>query len=140
VGGKRVVDGARNGAKGGLVQDEMDALEGAAAVFEAADVAAEEFETAPLLRRDGGADLIEILAVAGGEVIQAGDALAGFEEGFKKIGANKAGNAGDQPELAVGFQAEFWYHREVSCELLREKMGSFCKKLAILDVPTFLML
>jgi hypothetical protein len=106
VGGERVVDGAGDGAKGGLVQDKMDALEGAPAVIEAADVAAQEFETAPLFRRDGGADLVEIFGVAGGEIIEADDALVRFEEGFEEIGANKAGDACDQPEFVVVFEAE----------------------------------
>jgi hypothetical protein len=44
--------------------------------------------------------------VAGGEIIEADDALVRFEEGFEEIGANKAGDACDQPEFVVVFEAE----------------------------------
>jgi hypothetical protein len=79
----------------------MDPFHRAAAVFEAPDVALQEREPLPLILGDGVFDLVEIPFVACGEVVQAGDAPAGFEQGFEEIRANKAGDTRHQPHLSI---------------------------------------
>jgi len=71
VGGDGVLDGARHGAQGGLVEDVVCPLYGLAAVIQVADVAFDEAETGPLVFGDQGLDFVQVMLVARGEVVQA---------------------------------------------------------------------
>jgi hypothetical protein len=67
------------------------------AVGELPDVAFDEVEAGPLFGGDQGLDFVQVALVAGGEVVQADDALVEFEQGLQQVGADEAGHAGDEP-------------------------------------------
>ena len=95
VGGNWVLNGARHGAQCGLVKNVICPLYGFAAVIQVADVAFHEAESGPLLLGDQGLDFVQVVLVAGGEVVQAHYCLVQFEQGFQQVGADEAGYAGD---------------------------------------------
>ena len=109
VGGYGIFDGARHGAQGGLVKDVVRALYGFAAVIQIADVALDEAEAGPLFFGDQSLDLIQVVLVAGGEVVQAHYCLVQLEQGFQQIGAYETGNAGDEPGFGVGLEVGFYF-------------------------------
>src|SRR5690606_32394493 len=86
VSGDRVVDRARDGAEGGLVQDVVHAFTSLAAVVEVANVALDELEACPLVWADQLLDFVEVVLVAGGEVVEADYMLAELEQGFQQVG------------------------------------------------------
>ena len=92
-----VFEAARHAAERGLVQHVVDALAGALAVGQAADVALDEAEARPLRRRNEALHFIQVALVAGGEVVQPHDFLVQLEQGFEQVAADEAGDAGDQP-------------------------------------------
>ncbi len=49
----------------------------------------------------------EVLAGAGGEIVEADDLLIQFEQGFEQIRADETGGAGHEPGAGRGFQAGF---------------------------------
>jgi len=95
ISGDGVLDGARHGAQGGLVKDVICPLYGFAAVAKVADVAFDEAEATPLLFSDQGLDLVQVVLVAGGEVVQAHYCLVQFKQGFQQVGAYETGDSGD---------------------------------------------
>jgi hypothetical protein len=68
-----------------------------AAVFRIADVSLDEFEFAPLLRTDRPFNILEVMSIAGYEIIHPHHRLIELEQRFEKIGADKSGNPRDQP-------------------------------------------
>src|SRR5690606_7044439 len=72
------------------------------AILLVADVAFMKGEARPLLGADEFAHLVQVLLVAGGEVVQADHALVELEQGFEQVGADEAGDAGDQPGFRAG--------------------------------------
>ena len=46
----------------------------------------------------------EVIAPAGGKVVEADDLLAQLEQGFEQVAADEAGNAGDQPFFGCFWQ------------------------------------
>ncbi|MCY1526865.1 hypothetical protein D9M68_619090 [compost metagenome] len=97
VGGDRVLQRARHRAQRRLMQHEVGALHGAAAGFQVADIAFNEGKARPFLGRDRTADFVQVALVAGGEIVQAGDGLAQFQQGLQQVRADEAGAAGHQP-------------------------------------------
>jgi hypothetical protein len=102
VAGHGVGHGARHGAERALVQDEIHT--GARLVAEVADaqISIEEAEAFPLAGGDEVLELVEVLAMPGGEVVEAHDALIKFEQVLDEVGADEAGGPGDEPG-APGF-------------------------------------
>ena len=99
VSGDRVVDRARDGAEGGLMQDVVHTFASLAAVVEVADVALDELEACPLFRADQLLDFVEVVLVAGGEVVEADHPLVELEQSFQQVGADEASYTGNQPGL-----------------------------------------
>ena len=64
-----------------------------------ADVALDEAPARPGTGADLFAHLLEVAAVAGGEVVKAGDAMTGAQQRLDEVGADEAGRAGDEPVL-----------------------------------------
>ena len=95
VGGNRVFHGPRYGAEGGLVEYQVDALAGLAAGFRVADVALDEGEVSPLGFGDQRLDLVEVVLVAGGEVIEADHHLVQFQQCLQEVRTYEAGGTGD---------------------------------------------
>lgn len=83
------------------MQDVIDALAGATAVFQTPDVTLYEAEARPPLGTDQALHLVEVALVAGGEVVQPDHALVELKQGFEQVGADEAGYAGDEPGLRV---------------------------------------
>ena len=81
MGGKRVGERARDRAEGGLVQDEIHAGGDAFAGCQVPDVARDMKAVGPAGWSDRSADLLEVLFRAGGEVVEADDALASAASG-----------------------------------------------------------
>ena len=59
----------------------------------------------PGVAPDGRLDLVEVVLVAGGEVVEADDALAQLEQSLEQVRADEAGHAGDQPGTRLGAQS-----------------------------------
>jgi len=123
VAGDGVFDAAGDAAQGSLVQDVVHGGAGgrgaltpalsqrervkhhrAAAIFEVADVALDEVEARPLFCGDQRLHFIEVALVAGGEIVQADDALIQLEQGFQQVAADEASHTGDKPGFWVGPQ------------------------------------
>ena len=75
----------------------IDARARPAAVFRIADVSLDEFEFAPLLRADRPLNILEVMSIAGYEIVHSHHRLIEFEQRFEKVGADKSGNPRDQP-------------------------------------------
>src|SRR5690606_6903018 len=86
--GLRIGDRARDGGQGTLVIDQLDAVDGAAEVVLVAEVAFHQLNIV--------GDVVEVAAVAGGEVVEDADVLAIGEEAGDEMGANESGAAGDE--------------------------------------------
>ena len=97
VGPDGILNGARHRAQRGLVQDIVHALTGLAAGCQIPDIALEEGEIVPLGCGDAGMDVVQIVLVAGGKIVQADDPLVQLEQGFQEIGADEASYTGDEP-------------------------------------------
>lgn len=104
VGGDGVGDGSGYRAQGGLVQYMVGAAYRQAAGVQVTDIAFDKAESLPGVLAYVFPHLIQVVLVAGGEVVQADHGLAQAQQGFQKVGADKAGHAGDQPGFGVGFQ------------------------------------
>lgn len=59
------------------------------------DVALDKGEVVPLILGDQGAHVIQVVLIAGREIIQANHLLVLLEQGFQEIGADEAGCAGN---------------------------------------------
>lgn len=109
VGGDGVFQRAGHAAQGGLVEDVVDGKvlgkhQRLAAVVQVADIALDEVEVLPLFGVDQALHLIQVVLVAGGEVIQPHHPLVELQQGFQQVGADKAGHPGDQPGFGGGLQ------------------------------------
>ena len=80
------LDAARNGAQGGLVEDEFAAGGDSGEEGFVEDGAVEEFE----------GEAGEVVGAAAGEVVEDDDVGAEGAEGFGEMGADEAGAAGDE--------------------------------------------
>ena len=107
VGGDGVGDGPGHRAQGGLVQHMVGAAHRQAAGVQVADIAFDKAEPLPGVLTHVLPHLIQIVLVAGGEVVQADHGLAQAQQGFQQVGADKAGHAGDQPGFGVGLEVGF---------------------------------
>ena len=76
--------------------------DGLLAVFQVADVAFDKGKIGPLVGGDGVLNFVQVVLVAGGEVVQADDSLVKAQQGFQQVGADEAGHAGDQPGFGIG--------------------------------------
>jgi hypothetical protein len=65
--------------------------------FQVADIAPDETEPLPGVCPDPALDLVKIVLVAGGKIIETHHPLPQIEQGFEQIGADEAGDAGHQP-------------------------------------------
>ncbi|GAU09568.1 hypothetical protein DPF_2297 [Desulfoplanes formicivorans] len=65
------------------------------------DISRDKGKTGPLIRSNQVADIFEIVVVAGGKIVQSHDLLIKFEQAFKKVGTDEAGNAGDDPGSGI---------------------------------------
>src|SRR5207247_9881197 len=90
----RIVDRARHAAERGLVQHDVHAVAGAPARVERADVALDEADA-------GG----QVLALAGGEVVEADYRLAELQELLGEVRADEARRSGHQPGPAAALNA-----------------------------------
>src|ERR1039457_921718 len=81
------------------MQDEINARTGALARSQVADVTLQELKPRPLRRRDQRADLLQVLPLAGREVIQADHPLIQFEQGLQQVRADESGDTGHKPRL-----------------------------------------
>ena len=99
VGDDGVGQAARHATQGGLVQHIVDARASPLAVFQIANVALNELEVGPLRRRNQAFHFVQVVLVAGGEVVQAGHALVELEQGLQQVAANETGHACNQPGL-----------------------------------------
>src|SRR5690606_14565056 len=97
VGGHGVGDRSRHRAQCRLVEYVVDAAASLVAGGRVGDVAFDETETRPLLRRDQRCHFIQVALEPGGEVIQPDHALVQAQQGFQQVGADEAGTAGQQP-------------------------------------------
>jgi hypothetical protein len=66
-----------------------------------ADAALDEAEIPPIGRRDASFDECEVLACAGGEIIEHRDALAEFQQGLDEMRANESRASGNKPRSWV---------------------------------------
>ncbi len=117
VGGDGVGQAAGHAAQRGLVQHIVDGdgllpaqtrgrndgglgpRHGLLAVFQISDVALNELEVGPLRWRDQALHFVQVVLVAGGEVVQAHHTLVELEQGFQQVAANKTRHTCDQPGL-----------------------------------------
>jgi len=104
IGGDGVVDGTRDRAQRRLVEDVVCTGDGFFAVFQVADVAFDKGEVGPLVGADFALYFVQVVLVAGGEVVQADDGLVQLQEGFQQVGADEACYAGDEPGFGAGFE------------------------------------
>jgi len=95
---------ARDGAQRRLVQNVIDISAESLTGGQVANVAFNNACTSPFARADIGADLVEILLVTRGKVVEAKDELVELKKGFENIRAYKAGDTRDQP--GAGSSAE----------------------------------
>jgi hypothetical protein len=79
------------------VKDELDAFDGLSAGRAVADVAFDECEPRRIGIGQKPLELVEIAAVAGGEIIEADDASSGAQQGFGQVRPDEPRNTGDQP-------------------------------------------
>ena len=84
------------------MEDVVCAFDGFFAVVQVADVSFYEGELGPLFSGDFALDFVQVVLVAGGEVVQADDGLVEAQQGFQQVGADKAGHAGDEPGFGIG--------------------------------------
>src|SRR5260221_461768 len=97
VSADRAFDRARHAAAGRLMQDDVRAPAGAAALIERADIALDEVETFPAARLYARLYLGQVVPVAGREIVQAGHVLIQLQEGLHEMRADEPGGTGDQP-------------------------------------------
>lgn len=71
------------------------------AIVQVADVAFDEGEIRPLFWGYQRPNFVQIVLVAGGEVVQPHYTLIQLEQVFQKIGADKTGNTCDQPSSRI---------------------------------------
>jgi hypothetical protein len=64
------------------------------AVVKVADISLDEAKARPLFRGYQTLHLIQIVLMAGSEVVQANDVLIQLQQGFKQVAANKTGDPG----------------------------------------------
>ena len=94
---QRLGNRARYRPERALMQHVVHAGAGFVAEVADAQVALKEAEAFPLAGGDEVLELVEVLAVAGGEVVEAHHSLVEFEEVFDEVGADEAGSPGDEP-------------------------------------------
>ena len=83
------------------MQDVVDTFTGRVAVVQAADVTLDELETLPLLGGHGLLHLVQVVPVAGGEVVQADHRLAQPQQLIQKVAADETGDTGYQPFFRI---------------------------------------
>jgi hypothetical protein len=67
------------------------------AVFQITNVALNELEIGPLRWSDKALHFVQVVLVAGSEVVQAHHALIERKQGFQQVAANETRHARDQP-------------------------------------------
>lgn len=81
------------------MQDIIGVDAGCMAITEVAYITINEVEALPLGFGYETLDFVEVTLIAGGKIIQSDDPLVEFEQGFKEVGADEAGDAGDEPSF-----------------------------------------
>lgn len=89
------LDAAGNAAPGGLVEDVIDTLANFHTGVEILDVTLDELISWVVQKQ------VHIGLLAGGEVVEATDAITHFQDGLTEVGTNEAGAAGDEEEGVV---------------------------------------
>ena len=79
------------------MQHDRCALAGGGAGGGIANVALDEFEASPLCGRQCGLHRLQVVPVAGGEVVQAHHGLIEREQRLDEMAADEAGCTGDEP-------------------------------------------
>ena len=97
VGREGVFDRAWHRAQGGVVQHAVHAVAGTPAIGDVAYVALDVRVVAPRRGAHRLSHLIQIVGVTGCVIIEPHDLLAQLEQCLQKIGADKTGDAGDEP-------------------------------------------
>src|SRR5262249_8656358 len=91
VGAHRVVDRARDGAQRGLVEHALDPRHGPPNCLWIAQVALDQLDSL---------ESRQVLAPAGGEVVEDAHAIAATDQAFHDVRTDETGTAGDQIECA----------------------------------------
>ena len=86
------------------MKDQVRVLDRALAVVQAREVAFDKFKMLPRRLPNQCANLVQVVAMAGREIVKAHDLLALAQEKLHQVGADKAGRSGDQPALGIGLQ------------------------------------
>src|SRR6266567_2970609 len=89
----------RHRAQGRLVQDEIRSLAPAPAGVQINNVGLSELEPRPLCRLDQLADFLEVLFLPAREIVQTDHPLVEFDQRFEQMGADEAGDTGDEPSF-----------------------------------------
>ncbi len=74
---------------------------------------------------DAGLNLVEILLVAGGKVVETDHVLVELQQGFDQIAADEAGAAGDQPGFRRGQELRLQRVESGHYSLQRVKPAAF---------------
>ena len=101
---QRILHRERHRPERRLMQDEINARTGALARGQVADVTLQELKPRPLRRADERLDLLQVLPLAGREVIQADHPLVQFEQGLQQVRADETRDPGHQPGLGRGLE------------------------------------
>ena len=79
------------------MQNNVDPVDGAPAGLEIADIAFDEVETLETILADALANVLEVAAPAGREIVEAAHILAKVEQRLDEIRSDEAGRSGHQP-------------------------------------------
>ncbi len=80
------------------MQHLIDARAYISADLEITNVAFDKCEARPLIRRDEASNVLEVVTVTRGEIIQSNDTLIELEQGLQQVRADETGDAGNQPQ------------------------------------------
>jgi len=78
--------------------------DGLFAVLQVADIAFDEGKAGPLACGQFALNFVQVVLVAGGEVVQADDGLVEAKQGFEQVGADEARHSGDKPGFVGGLE------------------------------------
>ena len=79
------------------MQDKINPFASPPASFGIANVAFDKVEATPLTEGNAAFNLLQILSVSGGEIVETDYVLVEFKKGLEQIAANEAGSTGYQP-------------------------------------------
>ena len=85
-----------------MMQNDFRSRTGFPAKFQIGDVSLAEVKSRPLRRRHPRLNCFEILLLSTGKIIETPHTLVEFEQRFEEVGADKSGDARDQPRARRG--------------------------------------